>query len=242
MGENKQAAVIGSDINALQAALYLAKIGSQVKLITDLAAFAFFDSSGSDPRLFWSTVLNAVREPSIEFVYNTSAVDISGVKGDFIIKTTQNLRYVDSDLCTGCKKCEENCSTRLTKIRDGKNIILNAIHKPYPGNKSVPSTMVIDKNEVSPCRASCPLGINVQGFVSLLANNKVQEAYDLINSSAPLGGILGRLCKHPCESKCSRDKVDSPVSIRSLHRYAYDNVITPAVKTMAPANANSKTR
>jgi heterodisulfide reductase subunit A len=242
MGKSKRAAVIGSNIDALQAALYLAKIGAQVKLITDLPAFAFFDSSGVEPRLFWSTVLNAIQDPSIEFVYSTSSADISGAKGNFNIKTTQKLRYIDSDLCTGCKRCEENCSTRLTKTSDGKNVILSAVHKPFPGNKSVPSTMVIDKNEISPCRASCPLGINVQGFVSLLANNKVQEAYDLINGFAPLGGILGRLCKHPCESKCSRAKIDSAVSIRSLHRYAYDNVITPAGKGAVPAVPTSKSK
>ncbi|MGA9047986.1 MAG: FAD-dependent oxidoreductase [Dehalococcoidia bacterium] len=242
MGKSIRAAVIGSNIDALQAALYLAKIGAQVKFITDLPAFAFFNADGVEPRLFWSTVLNAIQQSSIEFAYSTSSVDISGGKGNFKIKTTQKLRYIDSDLCTGCKKCEENCSTRLTKTDGGKNVILSAVHKPYPGNKSVPSTMVIDKNEISPCRASCPLGINVQGFISLLANNKVQEAYDLINRSAPLGGILGRLCKHPCESKCSRAKIDSAVSIRSLHRFAYDNVITPAGKDTAAASpiANSK--
>ncbi|MHB8086168.1 MAG: FAD-dependent oxidoreductase, partial [Dehalococcoidia bacterium] len=157
-------------------------------------------------------------------------------------KTTQKLRYIDSDLCTGCKKCEENCSTRLTRTDDGKNVILSAVHKPYPGNKSVPSTMVIDKNEISPCRASCPLGINVQGFISLLANNKVQEAYELINRSAPLGGILGRLCKHPCEGQCSRAKIDGAVAIRSLHRYAYDNVITPAGKNTSPASPTSNSK
>ena len=242
MGKSIRAAVIGRTIDALQAALYLAKIGTQVKFITDAPAFAFFESSGVDPRLFWSTVLNAIQDPNIEFVYNTSTVDICGGKGNFNIKTTQQLRYIDSDLCTGCKKCEENCSTRLTKTSDGKNVILNAVHKPYPGNKSVPSTMVIDKNGISPCRASCPLGINVQGFVSLLANNKVQEAYDLINGSAPLGGILGRLCKHPCESKCSRAKVDSAVSIRSLHRYAYDNVVSPAGKHLVAAGPASTSK
>ena len=115
MGKSIRAAVIGRTIDALQAALYLAKIGTQVKFITDAPAFAFFESSGVDPRLFWSTVLNAIQDPNIEFVYNTSTVDICGGKGNFNIKTTQQLRYIDSDLCTGCKKCEENCSTRLIR-------------------------------------------------------------------------------------------------------------------------------
>ncbi|MCX6004934.1 MAG: FAD-dependent oxidoreductase [Chloroflexi bacterium] len=224
MEEKIRAAVIGSDVDALQAALYLAQIGADVRFITSCPAFAFFDSNKNDPRLFWSAVLQAIKHPSINFIYNTTSADISGTKGNFRIKTTHQLSYIDSDICTGCKKCEENCSTRLTRLQDDETITRTAIHKPYPGKKSVPSTMVIDKNEISPCRAACPLGINVQGFISLLANNKVREAYELINMTAPLGGILGRLCKHPCEEKCSRVKIDSPVSIRALHRYTYDNM------------------
>ncbi|MDD5313028.1 MAG: FAD-dependent oxidoreductase, partial [Dehalococcoidia bacterium] len=223
MERSLRAAIIGDSVDALQAASYLAGIGIDVRFITGSPTFAFFDSSQADPRLFWSTVLNAVKNPSISFRYNTLSTEIRGTKGDFHIGTKQRLSYIDSNLCTGCKKCEENCSTMLATLKDGEKISRKAVHKPYPGIKSVPSTMVIDKNEVAPCRVACPLGINVQGFISLLANDKVDEAYELINMKAPLGGILGRLCKHPCEEKCNRVKIDSPVSIRALHRYTYDN-------------------
>jgi len=229
MAKNLTAAVIGDDVDALRAALYLAQIGADVKFVTDVAAFAFSAQGGTDPRLYWSSVLNAIRHPSIEFFYNSSAVNYSRQDKGFRLTTQQKPGYVNPDLCTGCKRCEENCSTRLVTLEGKKKVTRRAVHKPLPGEKSVPSAMIIEKNQTAPCRAACPLGINVQGFVSLLANNKIQEAFDLIDSSAPMGGILGRLCKHPCEEKCSRAKVDSPLSIRALHRFTYDSV-QPAEK------------
>ena len=59
--------------------------------------------------------------------------------------------------------------------------------------------------------------------MSLLSKGKVDEALNLINESAPLAGVLGRVCTHPCEEGCKRSDVDSPVFIRALHRYAADN-------------------
>jgi NADPH-dependent glutamate synthase beta subunit-like oxidoreductase/NAD-dependent dihydropyrimidine dehydrogenase PreA subunit len=223
MGNTKSAAIIGNGLDALQAALYLAQVGVDVKFITGVPAFTYNDRDSAGQRHFWSTVLEAVKNPRIEFFYNTLSASADRSGGPYSIKTVQKQSYINNELCTGCKKCEENCSTRLTFSHDGANVTRHAVHKPYPGNKSVPSALQIEKNAVAPCRAACPLGINVQGFVALLANNKISEAYDLINSTAPLGGILGRLCKHPCEEKCSRSKLDSPLSIRALHRFIYDN-------------------
>jgi NADPH-dependent glutamate synthase beta subunit-like oxidoreductase/NAD-dependent dihydropyrimidine dehydrogenase PreA subunit len=240
MGKNISAAIVGNGIEALQAALYLAQIGISVKFITPSPSFSFPGSNQVDERLFWSTVLNAIKHPLIDFIYNTHSVEVCGNKGNFTIQVQQSESFIDSDLCTGCKKCEQNCSTLMSVLKEEKTLSAHAVHKPYPGSKSVPSALVIDKNKVSPCRASCPLGINVQGFVSLLANNKVDEACELINRSAPLGGILGRLCKHPCESECNRIKIDSPVSIRALHRYAYDNVSDSCAVIKEPINIATK--
>jgi len=224
MGNTKSAAVIGNGLDALQAALYLAQVGVDVKFVTSSPAFAYNGNDAAGQRHFWSTVLEAVKHPRIDFLYNTLSASADRAGGPYRIKTVHKQSYINDELCTGCKKCEKNCSTRLTFSRDGVNVTRRAVHKPYPLGKSVPLALQIEKNAIAPCRAACPLGINVQGFVALLANNKTAEAYDLINSTAPLGGILGRLCKHPCEEKCSRSKLDSPLSIRALHRFTYDNI------------------
>jgi NADPH-dependent glutamate synthase beta subunit-like oxidoreductase/ferredoxin len=90
---------------------------------------------------------------------------------------------------------------------------------------------------IAPCTAACPLGINVTGFVSLLAKGKVDKALSLINEAAPLAGVLGRVCTYACEDSCKRAEVDAPVFIQALHRYAADHAQGIHYTRKAPAGS-----
>ena len=228
----KGIALIGSNVAAIQAAFTLAQMGIEVKLITNSAALGWdaatnsvLDNSPLDQRFLWPLLLRTMSHPLVTLYTNTKIESIQGEKGNFKIQVVQHPRYIDETLCTGCGRCQDACSVKLTSLLKGQKITHSAIHMPLLGTKAVPSAYVIDKNGLAPCQVACPLGINVQGFVSLLANGKVDKALALINEAAPLAGILGRVCKHPCEDNCNRVKVDSPVSIRALHRYAADNAL-----------------
>jgi NADH-quinone oxidoreductase subunit F len=88
----------------------------------------------------------------------------------------------------------------------------------------------------APCQHTCPVGLDVPGYVSLIRDGRFMESYCLIKQRNPFPSICGRVCHHPCEGKCQRGQVDEPVAIRDLKRfaadYAYDLGIeyTPAVK------------
>ena len=49
-----------------------------------------------------------------------------------------------------------------------------------------------------------------------------QRALDIIAERLPLPGVIGRICPHPCEKECRRAKIDEPISIRALKRFAAD--------------------
>ena len=227
---SKAVVVVGNSVAAIQAALTLAQMGVEVKLITKLAAFGYDDitnnvlgASPLDQRFLWPLLVRATSHPSIKLYTGAEVVSVGGGKGDFKIQVVQRPRYIHEDLCTGCGRCQAECSVSVTSLLRGQKITHSAIHTPLLDTKAIPSAYVIDKNRLPPCRVACPLGINVQGFVSLLANSKPDKALTLINEEAPLAGILGRVCTHPCEDNCNRAQVDSPVYIRALHRYAADN-------------------
>jgi NADH-quinone oxidoreductase subunit F len=74
----------------------------------------------------------------------------------------------------------------------------------------------------APCQHTCPVGLDVPGYISLIKSDKPAEAYKLIMQRLPLPMTVGRVCPHPCERKCRRGQVDEPVSIRHLKRYASD--------------------
>jgi NADPH-dependent glutamate synthase beta subunit-like oxidoreductase len=79
-----------------------------------------------------------------------------------------------------------------------------------------------EKQETSPCKVNCPAHNNVQGYVSLAAKGKYQEALQLIKETSPFPSICGRVCHHPCESDCNRKQMDAPLSIQSIERFLAD--------------------
>jgi len=58
--------------------------------------------------------------------------------------------------------------------------------------------------------------------VALIAQSKFKEALALIRKNNPLPAICGRICTHPCETACTRGKIDEPVNIMGLKRFVTD--------------------
>ena len=75
---------------------------------------------------------------------------------------------------------------------------------------------------ISPCSNACPAKVNVPGYVALIAAGRPMDAYRLIRQENPFPAICGRICTHPCETKCRRAQLDEPVAICNLKRYAAD--------------------
>ncbi|MFH1178957.1 MAG: NAD(P)-binding protein, partial [Candidatus Bathyarchaeota archaeon] len=93
-----------------------------------------------------------------------------------------------------------------------------AIYIDYP--QAVPLVYTIDKRGIPPCKATCPAGMNVQGYIALIREGKYKEAVELMRRDMPFPAVCGRVCFHPCEAKCERKKVDDPIAIRDLKRFA----------------------
>ena len=81
---------------------------------------------------------------------------------------------------------------------------------------------VCDALVLSPCQHACPAGIDVPAYVAFIAQGDFSKALDVIREHNPFPGVCGRICHHPCESKCRRGEIDQPLSIRYLKRFAAD--------------------
>ncbi len=73
-----------------------------------------------------------------------------------------------------------------------------------------------------PCQVTCPAGIDIPGFISLLAQKNTADALRLIKETLPFPASLGRVCPRPCERECRRTCADDAVSICFLKRYIAD--------------------
>jgi len=111
-----------------------------------------------------------------------------------------NSRFI-LEKCVGCKTCAHVCPTKAYTLSPNRPL---------------------NKKKNAPCAAQCPIGNDIEGFVSLMGQQKYLEAYNLLLETNPLPGITGRVCHHPCEPSCNRVKFDEGVSIQTLERFVAD--------------------
>jgi NADH-quinone oxidoreductase subunit F len=77
---------------------------------------------------------------------------------------------------------------------------------------------------VALCESSCPLHMNIPGYLQLLKENRIEDAFELTLRENPLPGSLGRICHFHCRMRCRRDMLDEPVSQGEIHRYLADSM------------------
>jgi NADPH-dependent glutamate synthase beta subunit-like oxidoreductase len=108
---------------------------------------------------------------------------------------------------------------------------------------TVPDQEYFDRN--IPCRTACPIHTECGRYVQAIGISRDEEAYLLARAPNPFAYTLGRICAHPCEDACRRGKIDEPIAICTLKRYATErhNLGTghdPARKNLPPAAKRGK--
>jgi NADH-quinone oxidoreductase subunit F len=81
----------------------------------------------------------------------------------------------------------------------------------------------------SPCQHTCPIDTEAPVYISLIAEGRFQEAFDVILKDNPLPSVCARVCHHPCESKCQAGKWGDPIAIRALKRFAADYALNTGI-------------
>ena len=87
------------------------------------------------------------------------------------------------------------------------------------------------EDKTPPCSAGCPVGNDIVGFIQKITQGDFEGAWNLIKEENPFPGICGRVCFHPCESKCNRGDYDEPIAIHDLERFVSDFALKLNKKT-----------
>ncbi|MDD9301687.1 MAG: FAD-dependent oxidoreductase [Desulfobacter sp.] len=221
-------AVIGGGIAGMQAAIDMGNAGYHVYLIekdTTIGGHMLqfdktFPTLDCAACIGTPKMVEVAQNPNIELLSMSQVTQVSGFVGNFTLEVTRSPRYVNESLCTGCGECAKVCPVSIPNAWDMGMAQRKAIGRSFP--QAIPITYNIEKADRAPCVTACPAGINVQGYIQLINQKKYTRALELIMERAPLPGVLGRVCPHPCEGCCRRKEVDQPLAIRQLKRFAAD--------------------
>ena len=220
--------VQGGGIAGIQAALDLADSGFKVYLVERDAAIGgmmahldkTFPTGDCATCIVSPKLVECARNINIEILTLSELVGLEGEPGHFKAKVKVSPRYVDEAKCTACGLCTDACPVNVSNPFDREMGTRKAIAKLYA--QATPNKFGILKTGHSPCKIECPANINVQGYIQLIKKKEYLKAVNLIRERNPLSAICGRVCTHPCETECTRNDIDSSVSIRLLKRFASD--------------------
>ena len=189
---------------------------------------------------------------SLNIILNGSIV--KGYPGETILELARRNGIVIPTLCnddrlepfTSCYVCvvevegmrghQPACSTKLA---EGMKIITD--NEGIRKSRKMALELMLSNHYadcLGPCKQTCPAGVDVQGYISLIEKGMYTDAVALIKETNPLPAICGRVCVRPCERECRRNFLDegAPVGIDYLKRYASDHDLespdkfVPAVK------------
>ena len=234
--------VIGSGIGGMESSIKLADMGYKVLLVEKEASvggrmillskvFPTLDCASciSGPKM--SSTIN---HPNITtMAYSQVDNIVKGPDGRFSAKVRERAKFVDWAACTGCDACQKACTVAVPDQFNANLAARRAAYIAFP--QAVPKKAVLQREGTSPCIGACPAGIKAHGYVSLVRSGKYEEAFQLVLDATPLVGTLGRACYAPCETECTRVKLEGPVPIRLLKRFAADKHYSGAAASGGPA-------
>ncbi|MEF8824518.1 MAG: FAD-dependent oxidoreductase [Desulfohalobiaceae bacterium] len=94
----------------------------------------------------------------------------------------------------------------------------------------------------APCTEACPSHLDIPGYVDMIRMGRYGRAMEIVCEGCPLPGSIGRTCLRPCEFNCRRTKLDAPIAIKTLKRFADDMVHCGEPETDPTPRTEDKSR
>lgn len=149
----------------------------------------------------------------------------------------------DFNLCIDCVRCVRACNQvrgveALGLVHSGGRLVVGSVAPTLAESECrfcgacvevCPTGALSDKNgagdresRLVPCTNTCAAGADVPGYIRAVADGDYGRAAALIRQALPLPGVLGHICFHECETQCRRGRIDDPIAICAIKRFAVD--------------------
>ncbi|MBW1930374.1 MAG: FAD-dependent oxidoreductase [Deltaproteobacteria bacterium] len=229
--ENKKTLIVGAGPIGIRTALERAEAGEEVTLVEK------FPSLGAEriPRnrlikpkeAFDCPDLQKVKDhPNIKILPYSEIERIQQTNGKVAAKIIKHSLRVDNEKCNDCKACIRVCPVNMFDDFDEGFAFRTAIdyYNPSTGEYN------IYKEDMPVCQRTCPVNLDIRGYVGLIADGKYAESLARIRERLPFPASIGRVCPHPCETACNRQYLDQPISICFLKRFVADVEIAAGIE------------
>lgn len=156
------------------------------------------------------TILNIAAENGVEIpnlCYNSN-LKIYGACGLCLVEAEGSPKLLRA--CSAVASDGMVISTETERVKKARKIALELIMSDHEGDC------------VAPCSLTCPAHTDVQAYIKAIAEGNDHEAVRIIKEKIPLPASIGRVCPHPCESRCRRRLVEEPLSIAFLKAFSAD--------------------
>lgn len=92
--------------------------------------------------------------------------------------------------------------------------------------------------KTAPCGVACPAGNDISRILMLASKGLFKEAWETLLVENPFPGVCGRICHHPCEAVCNRERFDKAVAIHAIERFLADTAsrteLKPRIERLPP--------
>ncbi|MBD3350773.1 MAG: 4Fe-4S dicluster domain-containing protein [Candidatus Lokiarchaeota archaeon] len=149
--------IIGGGIAGMNAALDLADQGFDVYLVEKEPTIGghmaqldkTFPTMDCSACILTPKMVDVNQHPKIHLMAYSEVEDVEGYVGNFTVTVRKKSKYVDSEKCTSCGECIENCPVTAPNEFDLGLAKRKAVYIPFP--QAVPGVPTIDMDSCIKC-------------------------------------------------------------------------------------------
>jgi ferredoxin len=155
--------------------------------------------------------------------------------GSTVLAAAQMLGMAIPTLCflAGVKENRPSCMACVVRINGDVRLVPSCATKVTPGMTVASETPDVKAARkaamellfsdhlgdcVSVCQRVCPARMQIPAVIRLVAAGRMPEAIALVKENVVFPGVLGRICRAPCQQGCRRSKYDGAVAIQLIER------------------------
>jgi ferredoxin len=155
--------------------------------------------------------------------------------GSTVLAAAQKLGIAIPTLCflAGVKENQPSCMACVVRINGDARLMPSCSTKVTQGmtvtseaaevkaaRKAAMELLFSDHlgDCVSVCQRVCPARMRIPDVIRLVAAGQMPAAIALVKENVVFPGVLGRICRAPCQQGCRRSKYDGAVAIQMIER------------------------